>query len=340
MDKEYSTIADKILKKIKSSNKILMHCHPYPDPDSVGSVLAMGEFLKKLGKEIVIIGGDSTFPKSLGNFPNRDWIKQIDFSQVNLEDFDLFLILDSSSMSQITQKLEIKLPKDLETIVIDHHVTNTGFGKINLIAPELASTTNIIYQLFKLWGDKPTEDMAVNLFMGIYGDTGGLIYPNAKPNVWKSALELIEINPDYHQLIFDLNNNRRSIEVEMMGLALSNIKTFYSGKVALSVIPYDEIKKRNLSKEDAIEGLVPDRLRSVVGWEVVASLVEVEPNEVIVSLRTRNEAVYDVSKIAKNVGIRGGGHRGAAGTTIKKSAENAVRDLVEYMGKNFTDLKS
>jgi len=340
MDKKYSTIAGKILKKINSSNKILMHFHPYPDPDSVGSVLAMGEFLKKLRKDVVIIGGDSAFPKSLENFPNKDWIQQINFLQVNPEDFDLFIILDSSSISQITQKFEIKLPENLETIVIDHHVTNTGFGKINLIAPELASTTNIIYQLFKHWGDKPSKDMALNLFMGIYGDTGGFMYPNAKLNVWKSALELIEINPDYHQLVFDLNNNRSSIEVKMVGLALSNIKTFYSNKVALSLIPYDEIKKRGLSKEDAIEGLVPDKLRSVIGWEIVASLVEVEPNKVIVSLRTRKEGVYDVSKIAKNIGINGGGHRGAAGTTIKKSVENAVIELVRYIGKNFPDLKS
>ena len=133
--------------------------------------------------------------------------------------------------------------------------------------------------------------------------------------------ELSLINPNYHKLVFDLENSRKPIEIEMMALALSSIQKYINGKVVFTVIPFEEIVKRELDESSAIEGLVPEILRSVLGWEIVASLVEVEKGKTIVSLRTRDEEKYDMSKIASIVGKNGGGHPGAAGTTIMKNAQ-------------------
>jgi len=41
----------KILEEIKKAKKILVNCHRGPDPDSIGSALAMKGVLKKLKKE-------------------------------------------------------------------------------------------------------------------------------------------------------------------------------------------------------------------------------------------------------------------------------------------------
>ena len=104
------------------------------------------------------------------------------------------------------------------------------------------------------------------------------------------------------------------------------------------MIPYEEIKKRNLSKSDAMEGLVGSTLRSVIGWNIVASLVEAEPNVVTVSLRTRDENKYDMGKIAQSAGKNGGGHRGAAGTTIYEPLEDAKKVLLDTIVKTFPEL--
>jgi nanoRNase/pAp phosphatase (c-di-AMP/oligoRNAs hydrolase) len=53
--------------------------------------------------------------------------------------------------------------------------------------------------------------------------------------------------------------------------------------------------------------------------------VEVSEGETVVSIRTRREDVYDVSKIATQIGVNGGVHRGAAGTTIMKSCEESKK---------------
>lgn len=338
MTDETKKMAPIILDAIKKSRKILLHCHPYPDPDSIGSVLAMTAVLKKFGKDVMPIIGDSEYPQTLIGLPNRNWMQLKNYTQINPNEFDSFIILDSSSPSQVSQLAEITFPENMTTLVIDHHTTNTKFGKINLVEPTYCSTSQILYDLFNLWGVKIDPDIAICLFMGIFADTGGFKYLNSTPDVLQIASELTQLNPNYHKVVFDLENSKKPIEIEMMGLALSSIEKFFSGNVVLSLISDEEIKKRNLSKSDAMEGLIASLLRSVIGWNVVASLVEAEPGVVTVSLRTRDENKFDVSKIVKLVGVKGGGHRGAAGTTIYAPFDIAKKMLLDSIAKAYPDL--
>ncbi len=331
--KNFDNIAKKIQKSIKYSKNVLLHCHPYPDPDSIGSVLAMKRYLVSIGKNVTAIIGDSDYPSNMiENFPIEKEIEKKSFFDINLEDFDLFIILDSSSTTQISRKGEVVFPKHLKTIVIDHHKTNIGFGDINFVDEHSASTTQVLYKLFKEWNVEIDEDLALYLFIGIYADTGGFKYPLTSSETFKIATELVSICPSYHKAVFDLENNKREIEIEMMGLALSHTKKHYNNKIVLTVIPYQIIKERKISKEDAIEGLIPDTLRSVKGWDIVGSLVETEEGVTRIALRTRDEKKYDVSIIAKNVGTGGGGHPGAAGTTVMKNVYDAEKELVKYIG--------
>lgn len=326
----FKKTAKEIKESVKNSKNILLHCHPSPDPDSIGSVLAMKKYLVSIGKNVTAIIGDYDYPTNMiDSFPIEKEIEKKSFFDINLEDFDLFIILDSSSTTQISRKGEVVFPEHLKTIVIDHHKTNNYFGDINLVDKDAASTTQVLYKLFKEWNVEIDKDLALYLFIGIYGDTGGFQYTLTSPETFRIATELVSVCPNYHRAVFNLENNKREIEIEMMGLALSHIKKHFNGKVVLTVIPYEVIKERNISKEDATEGLVPEILRSVKGWDIVGSLVEVEDGVTRIALRTRDEKKYDVSIIAKNIGTGGGGHPGAAGTTVMKNVYDAEKELVE-----------
>jgi len=338
MTDQIKDMAPIILEAIQKSKKILLHCHPYPDPDSIGSVLAMTAALKKLGKDVTPIVGDTQFPQNIVGLPNLEWILPKNYSQVDPKEFDLFIILDSSSISQVSQLSEISFPESMKTVVVDHHPTNTRYGTLNLVEPAYCSTSQILYELFCLWGIEINKDIAICLFMGIFADTGGFKYLNTTPEVFEIASRLIKINPNYHKLVFDLENSKKPIELEMTGLALTSIEKYFSDNIVLSLIPFEEIKKRSLSKSDAMEGLVADLLKTVNGWNIVASLVEAERNIVTISLRTRDENKFDVSKIAKLVGVNGGGHKGAAGTTIVEALDRAKKDLLETFAKTFPEL--
>lgn len=328
-------LASLILETIKRSNHILLHCHPYPDPDSIGSVLAMSNVLKSMGKNVTAIIGDTEYPRNLESLPNRDWIVQKKYSDIDSAQFDLFIVLDSSSPGQVSQLTEVVFPKTMKTIVIDHHKTNLSFGDINLIDTNSSSTSQVLYDLFNLWKVEINQDIAISLLLGIYADTGGFKYQNANAETIKIASDLARIYPNYHKFVFDLENYRQPVELEMMGMALSSIEKHFSGKVVFSSITYEQLQEHNIPKESAMEGLIGSLLRSVVGWDLVASLVEAEPNVVTVSLRTRDENTFDVSNISKAVGIRGGGHKGAAGTTILLSMKEAKTELINKIGEIF-----
>lgn len=338
MTKQFNDFSNQIMETVNKSNNILLHCHPYPDPDSIGSVLAMASVLKKMNKDVVLISGDSSLPQYLSSLPNINWIEKKNYTQIDPSKFDLFIILDSSSPSQITQNGEVIFPENMKTIVIDHHATNTGFGNINLVDSTYCSTSQILYDLFELWNVEIDSNIAIALFIGMFADTGGFKYLNTTPEVLEIASKLSKINPDYHKLVFDLENSKKPIEIEMLGLALSSIEKYFSDNVAISAIPYAEVSKRKLSKSDAMEGLVASALRTVVGWNLVASLVEAEPNITTVSIRTRDELRFDVSKIAKSIGEKGGGHRGAAGTIIMEPLESAKNTLLSSFAKEFPEL--
>ena len=84
--KKYAPI---IHSEVQKAKHILLHCHPSPDPDSVGSVLAMKLALEQLGKKVTLIKGDSEIPKAFA-FPSDETITQKSYPEVDLKDFDLF----------------------------------------------------------------------------------------------------------------------------------------------------------------------------------------------------------------------------------------------------------
>lgn len=328
--------AIEIKKVIDSSEKILLHCHPGPDPDSVGSVLAMKRYLKSLGKDTTAIIGDSKYPIDLmAVFPLEKEIEEKSIKDINLIDYDLFIILDSASLSQISRETDIIFPNTLKTVAIDHHKTNTKFADINLVLDDYSSTTMVLYDLFEELGVKIDKEMALYLFLGLYFDTGGFKFSYTSPHSFEVATKLTKINPHFHQAVFDLENSKKEEELILMGLGLNSISKHCGEKVVLSSLSYATLQKYGISKDDATAyGGNSSTLKTVIGWDITASLVEAEPNITKISLRTRDQDRYDVSKIAVNVGEGGGGHAGAAGTRVLGNIEEAKKELLQYIEKN------
>ncbi len=326
-----TNISEEILKSIQNSKNILLHCHPYPDPDSVGSVLALSLYLKSLKKNFTAITGDSDLPKSLAKLPSLDIFTKKNFNEIEINNFDLFIILDSSSIHQITQLKEISFPKTLKTINIDHHITNNNYGDINLVKTDTSSTCEIVFELLKSWNADIDRDMAIALFVGLFADTGGFKYQNANFKILEIASELTKINPNFHEIIFEIENSKEQDEIRYMGLALNSLETFFENTVVISSVSFEDLKKANIKKEHT-QCDVPTFLRSAVGWELAISMVEIEPNVVNVSIRNRDSEKFDASLIAKNIG-NGGGHRAAAGTTVKKSLEETKKEILKIIPK-------
>ncbi|MDE2037856.1 MAG: DHH family phosphoesterase [Patescibacteria group bacterium] len=315
-----------ILAEIEKASSILMHCHPLPDPDSVGSALAMKMALEGMGKKATVIKGDSSIPRAFAHFPGASEIEERSFSDVDLSKYDLFISLDSGSRSMVSQAHPPALPLPIRTVVIDHHVTNETYGDINLVDASSPAVAFILFQLFSVWKVPLTHDIATDLFMGIYTDTGGFRYAPTDWRVIAAASELARNAPDFTETIFKMENSQSKEAIYFQALAFSSVETFLGDSVAIAAVSHRQLAEKHIP-EECIRGIgISNILKSVIGWNVGVSLIERVEGEVKVSLRTRDRDRFDVSKLAAALG--GGGHRAAAAAVLHMPLDEAKKLVV------------
>jgi phosphoesterase RecJ-like protein len=319
-------VSGQIWREIEKANHILLHCHPSPDPDSVGSVLAMKGALENKGKKVTVIQGDSEISPGLMHFPGAREIIKKNFGEIDLKEFNLFIILDSGSPEMISRKQTPSFPLPIKSIVIDHHASNKKYADINLVATA-PSTTFVLFNLFKEWDIAITHDIALNLFIGMFTDTGGFKYPPVDSQTFEVAAELAAVAPDFIEIIFQMENCQDKASIYGQAIALNSIRTFCNDMIAISAVSHQALAEKNISTNAVSEGYVANILKSVVGWNIAVSMVEIEPGRVKASFRTRDVHKYDVSKLA--VALGGGGHKAAAGAVFTVPLEEAVAKVVE-----------
>lgn len=315
-----------ILETIKKAENILLCCHPSPDPDSVGSSLAMKFALEQLGKKATVIKGDSDIPEAFAHFPGAGSIVPKNFFEVNLNEYDLFIAIDSAQLGMVSRRGEVRFPPNLKVVAIDHHETNGMFGNINLVLPEYPSSTQVLFDLFSEWGIKLNAEIASNLFVGLYTDTGSLKFPGMKDDTYDVAAKLVSHIPSVSRLIADMEYSNTESYLSFEANALRSIEVV-SGILAISSVPLSFIRENNIPVSEIKTGEISSYLLTVKDWEITVSLVELSEGLIKASFRSKDADKFDVSKLTAALG--GGGHKAAAGLILKSSLEGAKRSIVE-----------
>lgn len=325
--------SQQILEEIKKAEKILINCHRGPDSDSVGSALGLAKVLESMGKNVTIIC-PSDIPNDLRFLNGSEKIKKIDYSNFKFIEYDLFLAIDSSNYTMVSGLKELKQTSEVPIIVIDHHFSNDGFGKLNLIDSQATSTGELLYKVFEDWGSTLTADIAECLLTGIVGDTGCFMYQNVGEGTLKISANLINIGADKDKIVYNLYRNISFSEIKIWGNIIENMQIDIENHFVWSVIPitvYKSFVGAENVKEDAANLFFP-----IVGNTDFGIIME-EKDDGALSVSLRSRSGFDVSKIAEEVG--GGGHKLAAGARIEGlSFEDAVEKVLaaarKYARKN------
>jgi len=320
----------KILEKIKKAKKILVNCHRGPDSDSVGSALALSMVLKDMDKDVTVIC-PSDIPSDLQFLEGADKVWRVNFTTFNFPDYDLFMILDSSNYSLVTGLKDSDKPS-IDSIVIDHHFSNEGFGDLNLVDPDATSTGEILYRVFEDWKTDLSRDVAESLLTGIMGDTGTFQYQNVGEKTLRVAADLISKGADKDKIVFNLYRNIEFKELKMWGKFIENMMIediFVWSAIPQSV--YKDFGEYTDVKADVANLFFP----IVKGTEFGIVMVETSENTLSVSFRSRTD--FDVSRIAKEIG--GGGHKTAAATriegmTFQEAVNKVLKAARKYAQKN------
>ncbi len=329
-------IARDIWKAIMAAKNILLHCHPSPDGDSIGSTLAMYHALKNIGKEVTAIWGDSNPAQQFSFLPGFDQIVRKNYFEIGPEQFDLFIIQDSAAIDRVSMKGEVIFPSSMRTVIIDHHVSNPKFAEINLVPDNVPATAAVLYELFLLWKIEMTKEIAACLMIGLYTDTGGFRFRGVTSRIFEIMTHLTGIEPRFPDLIASMENDIDFGKVAFLGLAYNNIQFACNNRAAISVVSNDMLKEKKIDSEDTQKQPIANMLRSLRGVNIGIECVEVEPNKVKFSFRSRDPEKYDVAKLAAELG--GGGHKVAAGVLVPLPLEEAKKKVLEKMAELYPDL--
>ena len=313
----------KILKEIKKAKKILVNCHRGPDPDSVSSALALAKILEAMGREVLIIC-PSEIPDNLKFLPGSKKIKRIDFSSFKFSEYDLFIAVDSSDYSMVSGSKTMKQPKEIPFIVIDHHFSNSGFGKVNLIDPGVTSTGELLFKVFEDWNVKLDSEIAQDLLTGIIGDTGVFQYQNVGAGTLEVAANLIRLGAQKDEIVQQIYRNVSFAEIKIWGKIIENMEIDKEHRFVWSTMPItirSNFVGTDSIKEDAANLFFP------VVQDTYFGVIMEERGDSALSASFRSRSGFDVSKIAQDLG--GGGHRVAAGAQVEGlSFEEAVEKVL------------
>lgn len=192
------------------TGNVLVASHQNADPDALGAAQGISELLQKTTqiKDVRIF-----FPNGISKISSKiNKNLKINFctSIPNYEN-NAYIIVDTGSLTQLNELGNIILNSNSIKIFIDHHCINEEILRIAnhyINYPDISSTSEIIYLLFKQKNLKPTVKTAKALLAGIVFDTKYLHIGNS--STFNVISELLEISGLISEII-----DMMKLEVEM-----------------------------------------------------------------------------------------------------------------------------
>ncbi len=307
-----SRIDQEIKELLSGSQSILVVSHKRPDGDAIGSLLAIGHALIQQGKQVQLVLEDG-LPRKYYHLASADRVKQ------SIEnDYELCVVVDSSDLER-TGSLLLDMP--VPDIVIDHHKTNTHFGKVNLVEDEAVATASILALHMPLWGLSLDKDVSSSLLTGILGDTIGFRTSNVDSQTMRLVADLMDNGANLPDLYQKALVGRTIEEIRYWGQGLLKIVK-ENNLVWTSLSLGDRIKSGYFENDDA--DLI-NILSSTADAKI--AMIFVEQDGGIVKVSWRSNSGIDVSGIAFNFG--GGGHEAAAGAEIQGELSQVSREVIK-----------
>jgi Exopolyphosphatase-related proteins len=306
-----------LVKAIETAGSIAIFPHVSADGDAIGSSLALCLALKKAGKKVIVYI-EECIPDSFRFLPGVELARFYNETDSIME---LNIALDTGDTGRLASRADafFKAPR---TINIDHHITNTKFAQYNYVDAMSASTGELVFLLLKKLSYEIDNDMAKCLYTAIATDTGGFKYGNTTAETHRTAAELLSTGIDVAELSQKIFDNTTFVKLKLTQKAIELLELYENDMLAVTAITQKVIKEIGAKDEDC-DGLV-NIGRSVEGVEVSALIKEKDNNEIRVNLRSKT--YVDVSEIAASFG--GGGHKRAAGCTMKGSIAEVKQQLI------------
>lgn len=304
---------------IEKAHSIAIAGHVRPDGDCVGSCTALYLYLTKQYPDKKIDVYLEYVPETFG------FLKVVDEVKNSYEEdhiYDLFISLDSGDYDRLGPAKKY-FDTALDTVNIDHHISNTNFAKVNYVEAHASSTCETLYDLFE--EDNIDQETATSLYLGIIHDTGVFKHSNTSKHTMGIAGTLIEKGAPFGVLIDETFYQKTYVQNQILGRCLLESMMVLDEKCIVSTISLKTLEFYGATGKD-VDGVI-DQLRVTKGVEVAILIMETAQQEYKVSMRSNN--LVDVSRIAMYFG--GGGHIRAAGCSMNGTFHDVINNLTKHI---------
>lgn len=298
---------------LQGANDILILSHRRPDGDTAGCAGALCRALRQIGKTAYILENPEITkryaPLIVPCYPPEGFQPQFVVS-TDIAEEKLF----PDTAEPYKGKVDL---------VIDHHRSNIGFGKKNLVRPDAGACAEVLYDVIMALGVKLTTDIAECVYIGVSTDTGCFKFSNTTAHTHAVAAACLTAGIDGGEINRALFETKTMPRFQMERIIFDTMEFYEDGALAVALLWRADIDRTGADMDDLDS--IASLTRQIEGVQIGITLTENKNGTVKASVRTTKE--MDASAICKKCG--GGGHIRAAGASFDCGMEQAKAAILK-----------
>jgi len=195
-----------------------------------------------------------------------------------------------------------------------------------IVEPNTSSSGEVLFKIFKKLSWEINLDIAICIYTAILTDTGGFRFENTNSSVLRVAAELVDIGVNPKELFKKCYETKTKNMVLFQNYCVGKATFLNKDKIAYTIV-YKKDMEKFYAGDDYTDGIA-ETLRSITTTDVSFVVKEVDSKTCKISMRSKSS---DIAKVCSVFG--GGGHKFAAGCTMKYSCDDAVKKLLAEINK-------
>ncbi|MEX2118309.1 MAG: DHH family phosphoesterase [Pirellulales bacterium] len=314
----------RFVELVAGHQRFLLTSHVRPDCDALGSELGLAGVLEALGKDVRIVNAQPTPPNLQFIDPARKIeALGIDVQPADLLDRQILLVLDTGAWAQLGEMGQILRTTTAKKLVLDHHVSADDLGAEDFKDTRAEATGTLVLEAARRLGVGITPQIARPLFAAIATDTGWFRFASTSGRTFRCGGELVDAGARPSEIYNALYEQDTLARLNLIGRTLARAQCELGGRLIHTAVLADDFAAAGALSSDTED--VINLTLQVAGTEVAVILVEQPCGAFKVSFRSR--AGVDCSRLAELFG--GGGHKAAAGATIREPFEQARAKVLD-----------
>jgi tRNA nucleotidyltransferase (CCA-adding enzyme) len=230
------------------------------------------------------------------------------FRDVDLAQVRRLILVDVRSAARIGPLAELLERDDIELHIYDHHPGGAdALSGDQGVIEDIGATTSIMTHLLMERAIVPTPEEATMMMLGIYEDTGNLLYSSTRIRDYQAAAYLLEHGANLNTVSDFLVRELTSEQVELLNVLLKSCQKLPINGIEVAI---------SSASVDAYIGDIStlvNKLKDIENLDVLIAAVRMEDRVFLIGRSRLSE--LDIGELFREFG--GGGHAFAASATVR-----------------------